>query len=185
MLCLECGKEYRHLGSHVSQKHRLLARDYKIKHGLDVGASLIEPDIQEKLRASNVAHADLIRTNLMKGASSRIKKGERLRKYFSPKFRSRVGKMGKGNWLGDDAGYSALHAHVNRYLGSPRLCAHCGTTDAMLYDWANVSGQYKRDLSDWIRLCRSCHKKFDNGREDKSFYFDERGHRKAQAVKAD
>jgi len=25
--------------------------------------------------------------------------------------------------------------------------------------WHNISGEYKRDVSDWIRLCAKCHKK--------------------------
>lgn len=29
------------------------------------------------------------------------------------------------------------------------------------YHWANISRSYKRDLSDWVRLCASCHKKSD------------------------
>src|SRR6185312_1937249 len=28
--------------------------------------------------------------------------------------------------------------------------------------WANISGKYKRDLSDWIALCTLCHTAFDN-----------------------
>ena len=29
------------------------------------------------------------------------------------------------------------------------------------YHWANVSGKYLRDISDWIQLCVKCHKQFD------------------------
>ena len=31
------------------------------------------------------------------------------------------------------------------------------------YNWANVSGEYKRDISDWIQLCASCHQRWDRG----------------------
>lgn len=27
--------------------------------------------------------------------------------------------------------------------------------------WANISGKYLRDITDWVRLCVSCHKYFD------------------------
>ncbi len=64
-------------------------------------------------------------------------------------------------WKGDMVGIDGLHNWVQRHLGKPRLCEHCKTTEAKQFDWANKSRKYKRDLSDWIRLCRSCHAKYD------------------------
>jgi hypothetical protein len=29
------------------------------------------------------------------------------------------------------------------------------------FDWANISGEYLRDFSDWQQLCKLCHKAFD------------------------
>lgn len=66
------------------------------------------------------------------------------------------------NWKGAEVGYLALHSWVARKLGKPNLCEDCGTTGAKKFEWANISGQYKRDLSDWVRLCTKCHHKFDN-----------------------
>lgn len=34
------------------------------------------------------------------------------------------------------------------------------------YEWANISGEYKRDRSDWVMLCPSCHRKIDMGKEE-------------------
>ena len=65
------------------------------------------------------------------------------------------------SWKGDAVGYGALHAWVKKMLGAPMQCSRCGTTERKWYDWANVSGEYKRDISDWVRLCRSCHRKQD------------------------
>ncbi len=65
------------------------------------------------------------------------------------------------NWKGDNVGKTALHNWVERHLGKPKKCEHCSTTNAKQYDWANISQEYKRDLSDWKRLCRSCHAKYD------------------------
>jgi hypothetical protein len=65
------------------------------------------------------------------------------------------------NWKGDAAKMNAIHEWVERHLGKPRVCSHCNSTTSKRYDWANLSGKYKRDLKDWIRLCRSCHRKFD------------------------
>jgi hypothetical protein len=60
-----------------------------------------------------------------------------------------------------DVGIDALHAWVARHSLHLGFCDHCGTSDRKL-EWANKSQQYKRDLSDWLRLCRSCHLKYDN-----------------------
>ena len=67
-------------------------------------------------------------------------------------------------WKGDKAGYSAIHYWIERQLGKPRLCEHCGTEDAKKYEWANISGEYRRDITDFIRLCVSCHQKMDGHR---------------------
>lgn len=29
------------------------------------------------------------------------------------------------------------------------------------FQWASISGEWRRDYSDWKRLCRLCHEKFD------------------------
>jgi len=65
-------------------------------------------------------------------------------------------------WKGDKASYATKHQWVARKLGKPRLCSHCGTLDAKRYEWANISKEYKRNLDDYIRLCKSCHMKYDN-----------------------
>jgi len=68
------------------------------------------------------------------------------------------------NWKGDNVSYNALHAWVRVRLGTPNYCAYCQSTEAKIYDWANLSHAYKRDLDDWIRLCRKCHIAFDKGK---------------------
>lgn len=65
------------------------------------------------------------------------------------------------NWKGDNVGYISLHNWVKRYKGSPKKCEHCLSEEKKMYHWANKSHEYKRDLDDWIRLCVSCHKKYD------------------------
>lgn len=68
--------------------------------------------------------------------------------------------------------YDALHDWVRRIYGSPRICWQCGDEYKERYEWANVSGKYKKDLKDWMRLCRKCHHKFDflNFGDRKAFY---------------
>ena len=68
------------------------------------------------------------------------------------------------NWKGDGVGYGALHSWIVRKLGKAVSCTNCRVLDAKKYEWANLSGQYRRDLADWVQLCCSCHKKLDYGR---------------------
>jgi hypothetical protein len=69
------------------------------------------------------------------------------------------------NWKGDSVGYYATHDWIARHYGRPQKCENCGTTNAKRFEWANISGEYKRDIKDWKRLCRRCHFEFDGGRE--------------------
>lgn len=64
------------------------------------------------------------------------------------------------SWKGNRVGYSGLHYWVNLKLGKPSRCEHCNKTKGK-FEWANKSHTYKRLLSDWIRLCVSCHQKYD------------------------
>ena len=79
---------------------------------------------------------------------------------------NRKGKMvGKENykWRGDKVGYNALHTWVQRTLGTPDTCEHCGKSglSGRQIHWANKSKEYKRDKNDWVRLCAKCHIKYD------------------------
>lgn len=67
------------------------------------------------------------------------------------------------SWKGDKVGYRALHNWVEKVLGKPKVCQNCGkicTTRNSIH-WANKTGKYLRDISDWLRLCVKCHKKHD------------------------
>lgn len=76
--------------------------------------------------------------------------------------RAKRNQRGEANssWKGEHIGYSAAHLRVAAARGSPSLCEHCGTTSAKQFDWASVTKNYA-DISDYIRLCRSCHHKMD------------------------
>lgn len=74
-------------------------------------------------------------------------------------------------YKGDEAKYSARHMWIKANFEMKDYCDHCGKNDKL--EWANVSGEYKRDREDWLNLCRSCHRKFDLKKERKnlSLYF--------------
>lgn len=63
------------------------------------------------------------------------------------------------NFTGDNVGYDALHDWVKRHKPKAECCEHCGKTGYL--EWANKSHEYKRDLSDWLALCKKCHIKYD------------------------
>lgn len=63
---------------------------------------------------------------------------------------------------GQEVGYKGLHQRIEKIRGKPKHCELCNTRKAKIYDWANISGNYLPDIQDWFRLCRSCHKLYDN-----------------------
>lgn len=64
---------------------------------------------------------------------------------------------------GTKSQYRVLHRWVERKLGQPNKCEHCEkiVLNNRFIHWANKSGKYLKDLSDWIRLCSKCHAKYD------------------------
>ncbi len=58
----------------------------------------------------------------------------------------------RAKFKGNKSEYICLHAWVVRKLGRPCKCEHCGTENAKKFEWANKSGKYKKELSDWVRL---------------------------------
>lgn len=74
--------------------------------------------------------------------------------------RDQMGSKNSG-WKGKDASLGCKHRRIYRAFGQPSKCAVCGTSDASkTYDWANLTGDYD-DPSDFKRMCRSCHWKYD------------------------
>ena len=67
-------------------------------------------------------------------------------------------------WKGEKVGYVGLHRWVRKCLGKPKICNHCGNSGVAI-QWANVSGEYKRNLTDWINLCVPGHRIYDKGKE--------------------
>lgn len=67
-------------------------------------------------------------------------------------------------WRGDIVGYSALHAWIKRHKIKSVNCEMCQNTKPL--DLANISGEYKRELSDWEWLCRKCHMTKDGRMKD-------------------
>jgi len=82
--------------------------------------------------------------------------------------RKKPGQLGENNsqWKGDEVSYRSLHKWVARHKGTPNTCEHCGESglSGRQIHWSNISGEYKRNLDDWQRLCASCHGAYDSGK---------------------
>jgi hypothetical protein len=63
------------------------------------------------------------------------------------------------NWRGEKANIRSIHFWVDTHKPKSGSCSHCGRSTRT--EWANVSGEYKRDINDYIELCPSCHKIYD------------------------
>ena len=72
-------------------------------------------------------------------------------------------------WKGNNASYAAKHIWVKYHYGSPQHCDICGISEERMYHWANISGEYKRERSDWLRLCVPCHKRADLKRRKEDY----------------
>lgn len=81
------------------------------------------------------------------------------------------------SWKGTKANYTAKHMWIRRWWGKANHCENknCfypkpkdkwGRTlkAPKRFDWANISGTYKRERNDWKQLCPSCHKLYDAGK---------------------
>lgn len=83
------------------------------------------------------------------------------------KFASKISGANNYQWkngqtVGKIAGYQAVHKWVKHTAGPAIKCEHCHLDDKKRYEWANVSGQYLYDMTDWMQLCKGCHMKYDN-----------------------
>ena len=93
-------------------------------------------------------------------------KAQRIIERFIPERRVAAKREQRGArnhmWKGDAAGYQAAHLRVESARGKPSRCSACDATEGH-FDWANLTGKY-HEIHDFIRLCRSCHHRFDAAR---------------------
>src|SRR3990167_1627598 len=68
------------------------------------------------------------------------------------------------NWKGDGVKYISLHQWIATRLGEPKTCSNCRSRSCKKYEWANISKKYKRELTNWVRLCTKCHRAYDMGK---------------------
>lgn len=85
--------------------------------------------------------------------------------WLSELMRGQFGEKAR-RWKGDKASYEAKHMWIYKHRGKASKCEQkdCSFENPKRYEWHNVSGEYKRELSDYVQLCPSCHRKIDMGR---------------------
>lgn len=67
----------------------------------------------------------------------------------------------------EEPSYGSLHDWVRRHKKKTGFCTFCGKKGIIKgheygTHFANISHEYKRDLDDYVELCMSCHRKYDN-----------------------
>lgn len=170
LLCQECDKSFYPISGSLKQKtcSTECGHKYRIRNGGTRKGKkyphLQRADIRECLVCSKEFRA----TKDFKERKQKFCSSYCYSKYWVENIRptldtSQSGVSGENNhmWKGDDVGYSGIHKWVYRQLGSPKECKSCGDTSERKYEWANLSHEYKRDTSDWKRMCTPCHRAYD------------------------
>lgn len=66
------------------------------------------------------------------------------------------------SWKGDKATYFSQHDWIRYHYGKANKCENKNCKNKCKYfEWANISGVYIRDISDYKKLCIVCHKEMD------------------------
>lgn len=91
---------------------------------------------------------------------------------FCPDLRKSISRR----WKGDEASYVAKHMWISKTFGKAACCENKDCSYPKLvnagrslinapkrFEWANISKKHKRDRSDYVQLCPSCHQKWDKG----------------------
>lgn len=149
-----------------------LSEEHKRKISLALKGVAISEEHKRKLREANLGkrHSEETKKKMSASQISSYLNGRvsaTLGKKFSKEHKQKIRDANSGeksySWKGDDVGYMGLHYWVYKVLGKPDICQNCKKSklSGRKIHWANISGNYKRDIIDWIRLCASCHKHFD------------------------
>ena len=118
--------------------------------------------LRERMCALNISMSE-------RGLHSNYKRTDEHREAFKQRMKTIDRSAEKnGQWKGNDASYGVIHSWMAKKYGKPKQCESCGITTAACFDWANISGRYLRDRTDWKRLCRRCHMKEDGRAEANS-----------------
>lgn len=128
------------------QKSKLNLKGLELGRGWNRGIPCSEVT-KKKISMANKGHI-----SWNKGIKSWVKP------WLGKKRPNMVGEKNK-EWKGNNVGYQALHDWVKKRFKKPDFCPQCHSSKYI--QLANISFEYKRDLSDWMYLCASCHRYYD------------------------
>jgi len=105
-------------------------------------------------------HSEESKKKMRLAAKGRIISSEIRRKISETAIRNGTQQNeNNSQWKGNSASYGAIHDWVRRKKDKPEVCEMCRTKEPQ--ELANISGNYKRNINDYLYLCRRCHKLFD------------------------
>lgn len=155
-------KKYRR-GQHPNSKKNGFKKGHKVWLGKHLSS-----EHKEKLRLSKLASKNPMfgKKQSPEHIANRIKGNKGFT--HSEETKKIIGEKHKGDktktWKGDDVGYTGVHSWVHRTYGKADRCENPNCPrKSKVFQWANISKNYKRNREDWIRLCVSCHQRWDRG----------------------
>lgn len=109
----------------------------------------------EKLKKSHLGQ-----TAWNKGLTNLPKQSPEIIENRVKQFRGNLSKL----WKGDKVGYGGVHTWIRNHFGKADCCENLNCEQkSKFFEWANISGRYLRKREDFMKLCRSCHRRFDMG----------------------
>lgn len=94
---------------------------------------------------------------------SEINKGKIPSKETREKISKALREENSPEWKGKNASYLAMHNWLNKYFGKPSFCENpfCEGRSKN-FEWClKKEKEHDHDKNNYIRLCRSCHRKYD------------------------
>ncbi len=82
------------------------------------------------------------------------------RKRVSESLTGLIGEKSR-RWKGMSAGYVAKHMWISKHYGKANHCENDNNHKSWRFEWANLSGLYYRERSDYRQLCKKCHYALD------------------------
>jgi hypothetical protein len=109
---------------------------------------------KEKNKLAHTGKRPSPKTEFKKGMTSWLKGTKGLKKPNKTSF-----KPSGVTFKGTVGQYIYLHKKIYKLFGQPSICEKCGKAElsGRQIHWANISGNYLLERSDWLRLCVKCH----------------------------
>jgi hypothetical protein len=119
-----------------------------------------EKHLEQCSRAGKISAAKKRELRKCKGCETMLDLGKKSRKKFCSK---KCFDKYQTKPINEVTNYGLIHKRIRRWFGTPNECENCGDTTSTKFEWANISGEYQLERSDWARLCCKCHRRYDFG----------------------